>query len=195
MTGIGKRIKSLRALHDMSQDELAEKIGTSKSSISGWETEVSEPNVKYIGLLCDLFRVTPNYLLGQGKIELLKLDERDQRMLSIYKEKMPEKMRDIIRDLASIAQAHYTTNEDYDIFFHATISFINGNALRKLWKEYESEDIAKDDVLNRRLYRRMRLREFIDQLLDEEVPLGIEDKLLKELELMKQEEDQNGDHL
>lgn len=59
-----KRLKELRTEKGLSQKELSEKIGTTYSAISYWETGVNEPKMSYIIALCKFFGVSADYLLG-----------------------------------------------------------------------------------------------------------------------------------
>lgn len=42
MKTLGKKISELRKQRDMTQDELAEKMGVSSQAVSKWENEVSQ---------------------------------------------------------------------------------------------------------------------------------------------------------
>ncbi|GED50437.1 MULTISPECIES: helix-turn-helix transcriptional regulator [Lactobacillales] len=58
-------IAELRAKHGkMSQRDLAEKIGTTQTSISNWEKEPLSMNAKAIVKMCTLFEVSSDELLG-----------------------------------------------------------------------------------------------------------------------------------
>ena len=78
----GERIKALREQFGMTQDELAEKLGTTKQTIYKYETGVvtNIPSDK-IEEMAALFGVTPSYLMGwdedqnNGQHEGYYLDE------------------------------------------------------------------------------------------------------------------------
>ena len=56
-TKIGHQIQKLRKSKNMSQEKLAEKLGVSRHSISNWEREVSNPDLKTIsGLISFMLR-------------------------------------------------------------------------------------------------------------------------------------------
>ena len=61
----GERIKALREKNGMTQDELAEKLGTTKQTVYKYETGVitNIPSDK-IEEMAALFGVTPSYLMG-----------------------------------------------------------------------------------------------------------------------------------
>ncbi len=60
---IGDRIQTLRKLRGISQEELADKIGVSRQSVSKWESEQSTPDLVKVILLSDFFETTTDYLL------------------------------------------------------------------------------------------------------------------------------------
>ena len=60
---VSDRIRELRKIKGISQDELAEKLGVSRQAISKWENEQSIPDIDKIILLSDYFEVSTDYLL------------------------------------------------------------------------------------------------------------------------------------
>ncbi len=60
---IADRIQHLRKAKGISQEELADKIGVSRQSVSKWESEQSSPDVEKVILMSDYFEVTTDYLL------------------------------------------------------------------------------------------------------------------------------------
>ena len=60
----GKRLKSLRVSHGMTQTELAEKVGMSTSAIGMYEQGRREPGLDVIFNMCHIFEIHPNELLG-----------------------------------------------------------------------------------------------------------------------------------
>lgn len=64
-----ERIKALRESHSMSPQELANKVGTSKSSIYRYENgEIDKMPIKVISEIAKLFCVSPLYLLGMTDV-------------------------------------------------------------------------------------------------------------------------------
>lgn len=58
------RLKELRHNANINQNELAKKLGVSRSTIAMWETEKSQPDNEAIIRLADFFDVSTDYLLG-----------------------------------------------------------------------------------------------------------------------------------
>ena len=65
---IGSFIKELRKEKDMTQEQLAEKLGTSRRTVSRWETGTNMPDLDIIVELADFFSVDIRELFeGQRK--------------------------------------------------------------------------------------------------------------------------------
>lgn len=64
MESLGKRIKQLRTLKNITQPQLAQAVGVSNGIISIWENDINEPKASYIKRLAIFFDVTSDYLLG-----------------------------------------------------------------------------------------------------------------------------------
>jgi transcriptional regulator with XRE-family HTH domain len=72
---IGARIKELRKLQNVTQEQLAEALGVTNQAISRWESETGYPDIEYIIPIANFFKVTANYLLDDGSNEnLLKME-------------------------------------------------------------------------------------------------------------------------
>ena len=60
---IADRIQNLRKSKGYSQEELADKMGVSRQSISKWESEQCSPDIEKIIMMSEIFQVTTDYLL------------------------------------------------------------------------------------------------------------------------------------
>lgn len=70
---IAERIRRARTVADLSQTDLATKLGVSRAAIAQWETGRSGPDRRRIADLAEALRVTVDYLLGvsdDGSIHL-----------------------------------------------------------------------------------------------------------------------------
>ena len=61
------RIKYLRQTRELTQVQLADKLGVSKQSISNWENDNIMPSVDMLEKIADFFSVSTDYLLGREK--------------------------------------------------------------------------------------------------------------------------------
>lgn len=62
---LGERIKELRKKHKMSRKELGERLGVSVSAIGMYEQGNREPDSAKLEMLCEIFGVTLDYLIGR----------------------------------------------------------------------------------------------------------------------------------
>lgn len=65
---IGEKIRNLRKADNISQEELAEKLGVSRQSISLWENGQTQPSLENIIAIAEIFSVSTDVLLKE-KIE------------------------------------------------------------------------------------------------------------------------------
>lgn len=71
MVNFGKRLKKLRLQNNLSQAQLADRLGLTKSVISAYENSVRMPSYEVLISISRIFNVTTDYLLGvENKITL-----------------------------------------------------------------------------------------------------------------------------
>jgi transcriptional regulator with XRE-family HTH domain len=76
------RIKDLRKEFNLTQQELAAKIGVSRSTVAMWETSGSSPDVDFLNILSDYFCVSVDYLIcrsDERKKEAPSEDETSEK--------------------------------------------------------------------------------------------------------------------
>lgn len=61
---LGERIRYLRELRQLKQEQLAERVGVTKQTVSNWENGNMMPSVDAFLRITEFFHTTPNYLLG-----------------------------------------------------------------------------------------------------------------------------------
>lgn len=64
MIDFGKRLKNLRLKENMTQAQLAAKLGLTKSVISAYENEIRLPSYDILIHIAKIFKVSTDYLLG-----------------------------------------------------------------------------------------------------------------------------------
>lgn len=62
------RLKELRKKKGLTQSEVAETVGTTQGSLSGWENNRYDIPSEFVGRLCALFDCTPDYLLAEDLV-------------------------------------------------------------------------------------------------------------------------------
>jgi len=65
--GYGARIKKLRVEAGLTQEEMANKTGCTRSAIASWETERREPDIPTFQHLAEFFNVPTEYVMGISK--------------------------------------------------------------------------------------------------------------------------------
>lgn len=77
------KIKKLRAEKNLTQEQLAEKLQVSRSTISSWETGRSYPDLEMVIDICDCFTVSLDFLLREDEKMVRKLNfgTKQKRML------------------------------------------------------------------------------------------------------------------
>ena len=82
---IADKIKELRASHNLTQAELARKLGVTRNGVNSWEQGLSIPSTNYIVELSKMFGVSTDYLFGlsgQASINVAGLNDKDIALLT-----------------------------------------------------------------------------------------------------------------
>ena len=66
-----QRIRLLRQARNMSQVELAKRLGVTKQSVSNWENDNIQPSIEMLVKLAAIFSVSTDYMLGLESGEYL----------------------------------------------------------------------------------------------------------------------------
>ena len=65
---IGEKLKEARKQAGLSQEQLSEKLGVSRSAVAKWETDNGIPDVDNLKALSKLLNVSVDYLLDDGEV-------------------------------------------------------------------------------------------------------------------------------
>lgn len=82
---LGNKIVNLRKKNNLSQEELAEKVGVTRQTISKWELEETTPDIKQAKLLSKIF-----------KVSLDELTDNDVNSILVEKVSNTEKLAGLI---------------------------------------------------------------------------------------------------
>lgn len=124
MVRFGERLKELREKHGMSQQQLADELSISRSTIGNYELGSREPSFEVLEEFADLFNVDMNYLIGKSSIERKvplssesensslftgkePMTDREERMLSNFRllsNEMQDKLLDLTEATAKSTQ-------------------------------------------------------------------------------------------
>ncbi|MCH5151587.1 MAG: helix-turn-helix transcriptional regulator [Clostridiales bacterium] len=94
---IGQFIKAIRKEKNLTQREVAERLGISEKTISKWETGNGLPEVSLMLPLCELLEISVNELLSGERLDEKKYFEKaEQNIMSLMEEKAQAKKKLII---------------------------------------------------------------------------------------------------
>ncbi len=90
----GDNLKSIRKMKNVSQEDLADKLGVSRQSVSKWETGENYPSMQNIVCLCSIFKCKMNDLVHEDfddlefmdeeiKMSVAKLNEKEQKNIKV----------------------------------------------------------------------------------------------------------------
>lgn len=71
---LADRIKSLRERSELTQAEIARRLGVSRSGVNAWEMGLSVPSTQYIVELARNFGVSTDYLLGMKETSTIPVN-------------------------------------------------------------------------------------------------------------------------
>lgn len=89
MSKFSERFKTLRKSRKLSQQELAERLNTSKSSVNMYERGEREPGLEMLENIADFFNVDMDYLLGKSQTV--------NKALSSKEKSTPQTERDVLK--------------------------------------------------------------------------------------------------
>ena len=98
---IGSRIRKYREECNMTQKQLAERIGVSNSRVSNWEQGLNRPDADILAAVCVALDVSPSLLLGI-RVTGDDLTEQERRVLKAYREK--DDVRQAVHILLGISE-------------------------------------------------------------------------------------------
>lgn len=98
---IGNRIRKYREECNMTQKQLAERIGVSNSRVSNWEQGLNRPDADILAAVCVALDVSPSLLLGI-RVTGDDLTEQERRVLKAYREK--DDVRQAVHILLGISE-------------------------------------------------------------------------------------------
>lgn len=99
----GDNLKQIRKSKNISQEDLAERLGVSRQSVSKWETGENYPSMFNIMCLCDIFKCKINNLVHESMSDINSLDEEIKMSVVKFKENEQKKMKGFTKVLYVIS--------------------------------------------------------------------------------------------
>lgn len=81
---IGLRIRKFREEKNISQKELAQRIGVSNSRVSNWEQGINRPDVDFLASICKALNVSPSELLDI-RLSDDELNDNERQLIMSYR--------------------------------------------------------------------------------------------------------------
>lgn len=126
---IGENIRSSRRRLDMTQEQLADRIGVSYQSVSRWENGLTYPDMELIPALAEIFGISTDELFGMENSQKEKEAEKTLgELIKVSREKEPpvEKIKELIRKIrrdylecSCFSEFWFSVNQS--IYFHKEI--------------------------------------------------------------------------
>lgn len=86
MVNFGERLKRLRLQEKLTQQQLADRLGITKSVVSYYELQERSPSPEIIIKLASVFHVSADYLLGLERGETISLSGLDEDDVKLVKQ-------------------------------------------------------------------------------------------------------------
>lgn len=100
----GENLKSLRKLNKISQEDLADKVGVSRQSVSKWECGESYPSMDNLLILCKIFHCKMNDLVHESLVDLDSLEEDIKTKVAKLSREKQQKMKKLSKLIYIIAR-------------------------------------------------------------------------------------------
>lgn len=86
MYSFGKRVRQTRIQAQISQVNLAQKIGVAKSSLSLYESDKREPSIQTIRNIAKALETSADYLLGLEEEPSFSLSEFEKQLVTAFRQ-------------------------------------------------------------------------------------------------------------
>lgn len=87
---LGKKLKSLRKAEQLTQAQVAERLGVSKTMVSAYESDLRQPSYKNLVKLANLYKVSTDWLLGNTQVSSVDFsnltEEQSQLIIGLVKQ-------------------------------------------------------------------------------------------------------------
>jgi len=144
MATFGERLKQVRNEKHITLDQLADKLGTTKATLSRYENNLREPKAEFAEKCANFFNVSADYLLGrtdsrgiQESSSILKLTVKEQQNLD-------EEATKVLNELAMSMSRNkeYLEDKDYEVLLVSVRNLLETMTLKN--KEKYTPKIYKD---------------------------------------------------
>ncbi len=117
-------LKKLRKEKNISQEDLAQKVGVSRQSVSKWETSEAYPEMNNLLQLCKIFKCNINDLVNDSIIDIDSLDEEIKMSVVKFKKEKQKRMKALSKTIEVIAKIARTVVIMGAVLAVAVLAFI-----------------------------------------------------------------------
>lgn len=93
MKSFGARLRELRKASGLTQEQVALEVGISKSAVSAWELDISEPSIAALRVLRQLLGVSLDELVGEVAAksgDTLVLSAKERHLVQMFRGLAPK---------------------------------------------------------------------------------------------------------
>jgi transcriptional regulator with XRE-family HTH domain len=115
MNELGKRIQELRKADNISQNDLARRIGISKAQMSRYEVKGVQPPADILNKIADVLNTSVDYLINGNTDEKAKAALKNTELLKRFKEmeQLPENEQNILLNVISAYIRDFRAKQAY----------------------------------------------------------------------------------
>lgn len=99
-----ERIKELRTGRHMTMQELGDKCGVSRATVSMWEAGDRTPARDSLQALADVFNVSLDYLTGKEDISMRYLTSEEMQIIDTFRS-MDDSQKDLVRQMFGLEKS------------------------------------------------------------------------------------------
>lgn len=100
----GENLKRVRKMRKISQEDLADKLGVSRQSVSKWETGENYPSMTNIMCLCTIFKCNINELVHEDMTDINSLDSEVKMSVVKFKKEKQKKVKVLSKIVSVVAK-------------------------------------------------------------------------------------------
>ena len=100
----GENLKRVRKMRKISQENLAERLGVSRQSVSKWETGENYPSMTNIMCLCTIFKCNINELVHENLDDINSFDEEVKMSVVKFKEEKQKKVKTLSKIIEVVSK-------------------------------------------------------------------------------------------
>ena len=149
---IGNKIKELRLLKKLNQQDLAKALGVSKSSVAMWEVNKREPVLAMVGELSRFFNVPTAFLLGTGVFNNWEeIAEKKDIIIDLLLDAFPNFQKSIFENKIGFIHLINTLFDKIIVNDQGGVDLYINNLIKEIKKSIAPAEASKDDANKQKL--------------------------------------------